>query len=53
MLQAGRSRVRIPMSSNVVFSVSSDPSIRIDALWFTQPLTEIVPENISVESSSA
>jgi hypothetical protein len=40
MLQAGRSRVRVPMRSLTFYNLSN-PSSRTMALGFTQPLTEM------------
>jgi hypothetical protein len=46
MLQAGRSRVRIPMRSLDFFSSPNPPS-RIMTLGSTQPLTEMSTRSIS------
>jgi hypothetical protein len=45
MLQAGRSRVRIPMMSLDIFNWPN-PSSRIMALGWTQPLTEMSTRNL-------
>jgi hypothetical protein len=44
MLQAGRSRVRVPM--RWIFSNLPNPSIRTTALGSTQPLTEMSTRNL-------
>jgi hypothetical protein len=46
MLQAGRSRVRVPMRSLDFFDLPN-PSNRIMALGSTQPLTQMSTRNIS------
>jgi hypothetical protein len=48
MLQAGRSRVRIPMRPFDIFNVPK-PSSRTTPLGLTQPLTEISTRNLSGE----
>jgi hypothetical protein len=45
MLQAGRSRVRVSMSSLIIFSLSNPSSLYM-ALEFTHPLTELSKKKI-------
>jgi hypothetical protein len=45
MLQAGRSRVRVPMTSLDFFNLPN-PSSRTVALGWTQPLTEMSARNV-------
>jgi hypothetical protein len=45
MLQAGRSRIRVPMKSFNFFNLPNSSS-RTMALWLTQPITEISTRNI-------
>jgi hypothetical protein len=47
MLQAGRSRVRVPMRWIFFFNLPN-PSSRTMALGSTQPLTEVSTRNLAV-----
>jgi hypothetical protein len=46
MLQAGRSRVRVPMRSLIFFFNLPNPSSRNMTLGSTQPLTEMSTRNL-------
>jgi hypothetical protein len=53
MLQAGKSRVLVPIKSSIFFFNLPNRSGRTMALEFTQPLTEISTKNICGEYSAA